>query len=358
MPSSYPNPDHELQGPATAQPLVSVVTPVHNGADYLADCIRSVLAQSYPAWEYIIVNNASTDGSLEIARSFAEHDPRIRIVNTERLLPQTVNFNFALSQISPQSRYCKMVLADDWIYPNCLQAMVALAETDPEIALVGAFQLRTDSVVKGTGLACDGPHKTTSVLCGRDACRPFFLNGSYVFGSPSSVLYAADLVRSRDPFFSVSGTGYFQDAQLCFEILRSRKFGFVHQILTYIRYDNVSIGTSIRTFHPGSLTQYVITKKYGRCYLTESEYRRCWARVDREYYGMLASSLVHRVGPDFWRYHTQGVELVGERLDWGRITRLQFPRLLNLLGNPKRAIEGLLERLRSTNESGRVSLTN
>ncbi|MCB0227477.1 MAG: glycosyltransferase, partial [Anaerolineae bacterium] len=53
------------------QPLVSVVTPVYNTDKYLADCIESVLAQSYDNWEYVIINNCSTDRSLEIAQRYA-----------------------------------------------------------------------------------------------------------------------------------------------------------------------------------------------------------------------------------------------------------------------------------------------
>ena len=63
-----------------------------------------------------------------IAESFAAQDARIRIVQTDRLLPQVQNYNFALREISSRARYCKMVQADDWIYPDCLKEMVAAAE--------------------------------------------------------------------------------------------------------------------------------------------------------------------------------------------------------------------------------------
>jgi len=63
------------------QPFVSVITPVYNGEKYLAECIESVLGQTYAAWEYIIVNNCSSDRTLEIAQSYARQDSRIRIHN-------------------------------------------------------------------------------------------------------------------------------------------------------------------------------------------------------------------------------------------------------------------------------------
>ena len=60
--------------------MVSVVTPFYNTAPYLAQCIESVLAQTYPHFEYILMDNCSTDGSAEIAETYARRDSRIRLI--------------------------------------------------------------------------------------------------------------------------------------------------------------------------------------------------------------------------------------------------------------------------------------
>ncbi|MCG7850986.1 MAG: glycosyltransferase family 2 protein, partial [Methanosarcinaceae archaeon] len=86
-----------------SQPLVSVVTPVYNGEHYLKECIESILAQTYENWEYIILNNASQDGSRRIAQAFAEKDPRIRLHDNEDVLPMVRNWNRAIEYISDQS---------------------------------------------------------------------------------------------------------------------------------------------------------------------------------------------------------------------------------------------------------------
>ena len=71
---------------STSVPFVSIVTPVYNGAAYLADCIESVLAQTYTNWEYIIVDNRSTDSTPDIASAYARRDPRIRVHTNETFL--------------------------------------------------------------------------------------------------------------------------------------------------------------------------------------------------------------------------------------------------------------------------------
>src|SRR5712692_376662 len=116
---------------AASQPLVSIVTPVYNGAQYLSECIESILAQTYTNWDYTIVNNCSTDGSLAIAQKYAASDPRIRVVSNDRFLRIIENHNHTIREISRDSKYCKFVFADDWLYPNCIEEMVGVAEKNP-----------------------------------------------------------------------------------------------------------------------------------------------------------------------------------------------------------------------------------
>src|SRR5260370_37263796 len=118
---SYPIADFYAQVLSRAdQPLVSVITPVYNGEEFLAECIESVLAQTYQNWDYTIVNNRSTDRTLQIAKSYAAKDSRIRVHNNRDFLTIIQNHNHAIRQISPDSKYCKVVLADHCLFPACL----------------------------------------------------------------------------------------------------------------------------------------------------------------------------------------------------------------------------------------------
>ena len=127
---------------SASQPLVSVVTPAYNEEEHLAECIESVLAQTYQNWDYTIVNNCSTDKTLDVARRYAAKDPRIHVRDKKQFLSMLANHNRAIRQISPRSKYCKMVLADDWIFPRCLERMVEVAEAHPSVGIVSAYEQR------------------------------------------------------------------------------------------------------------------------------------------------------------------------------------------------------------------------
>ena len=249
------------------EPLVSVVTPVYNGGNYLRECIESVLAQTYTNWEYTIVNNCSTDRTLDIAREYAAKDSRIRIHSNEVFVRVNENHNISFREIAPQSKYCKVVAADDWLFPECIEKMVDLAETHPSVVIVGAYGLYggPSAEVAWVGL----PYPSTVVPGGRDACRLRLLKGLYVFGTPTSVLYRSDIVRSRHAFFNESNLH--ADSEACFEFLGDHDFGFVHQILTFRRMQEGSLTTfskRVNTYLPGILYELV---KYGSKYLSDVE---------------------------------------------------------------------------------------
>jgi glycosyltransferase involved in cell wall biosynthesis len=182
--------------PANSQPRVSIVTPMYNGVEYLEECIGSILGQTYQNWDYAIVDNCSTDGSMEIARRYAAKDSRIRVYENPRFLPAIANHNAALRQSSPISKYCKVVFADDWIFPECLEKMVAVAEEHPTAGIVGAYCL------EGRQVICTGLPYSSQLVSGREICRRHLLENLYLFGSANTLLYRADLVRSNDPFFN------------------------------------------------------------------------------------------------------------------------------------------------------------
>src|SRR6266851_5617509 len=208
-------------------PLVSVLTPVYNGGDFLEECIETVLTQSYKNYEYIIVNNCSTDRTLEIAQSYAQKDARIRVHTNEQFVGVIENHNIAFSLISPASKYCKVVSADDFIFPDCVSQMVDLAEANPTVGLVGVYLLA------GKRVLCDGLQYEQKVVNGGEISRATLLGGPYVFGSPTSLLYRADLIRKCKAFYPHSNPH--ADTTACYESLEHSDFGFVHQVLAYAR---------------------------------------------------------------------------------------------------------------------------
>src|SRR5712691_2621511 len=96
-----------------AAPIVSVVTPVYNGQRFLEECIESVLEQRLWNWEYLIVDNVSTDRTAEIADRYASQDRRIRVIHATEFVDIYSNHNRGLRAIDSRSRYCKVLQADD-----------------------------------------------------------------------------------------------------------------------------------------------------------------------------------------------------------------------------------------------------
>jgi glycosyltransferase involved in cell wall biosynthesis len=332
-----------------SQPLVSVVTPVYNGEKYLAECIESVLGQTYRNWDYLIVNNCSTDRSLEIAQCYAEKDGRIRVHTNRRLMERNPNHNSALQQISAASKYCKMLHADDWLFPDCLTQMVNVGEAYPSVGVVGAYGL------SGGRVRWDGLEFPSTYVSGREICRRTLLDKLYVFGCPSSLLIRSDLIRSRASFYNEANDH--SDKEVCLELLQNADFGFVHQVLTYQRIHDEQatvFSDRVNTYLPGNL---MILTKYGPIYLDDEEYERCLSEHMESYYRFLAQSLLYRRDKQLIEYHKNRLQSMGYGFSRAKLLTGIASEIVDILGNPKKTLEGLGRRIRriiSTNSQARA----
>ncbi len=123
------------------QPLVSVLMTVYNREAFLAEAIESVLANTYPHWELIITDDQSKDGSLQIAKRYAEKDARIKVFLNEENLGDYPNRNKAASYAT--GAYLKYVDADDLLYPFGLEQLIHYMEQFPD-AGYGLCSLQQD----------------------------------------------------------------------------------------------------------------------------------------------------------------------------------------------------------------------
>lgn len=106
---------------------VSVITPLHNCAAYITDTIKSVLQQSWPRFEMLIVDDCSTDASVEIVHSFAERDSRIKVVKLERNSGPAVARNTAIEMAT--GRYIAFLDSDDLWRPEKLKRQIAFMQS-------------------------------------------------------------------------------------------------------------------------------------------------------------------------------------------------------------------------------------
>ena len=173
---------------------MSVCIPVYNGEQFLAETMRSVLDQTYRDFELVVLDNASTDATGTIARSFG--DPRIRVETNPATIPQTANWRQVVRLC--RAPLIKLVCADDLLHPRCLEYQVGPMEADPGLALVAARRHMVDErsrvLVPRRGLG-----GLTGVRSSVEVARAVVRNGANPIGEPNGVLFR------REHYFAVGG---------------------------------------------------------------------------------------------------------------------------------------------------------
>ncbi len=123
-------------------PLVSVVVPTFNGAEFVGAALASVREQSMRDWEVVCVDAGSTDGTVDLVRAIAQQEPRIRLVAEEPGLTPPQARNRALAE--SRGEFLAPLDQDDTMRPERLSAQVAALRAAPAAAAVGARFARLD----------------------------------------------------------------------------------------------------------------------------------------------------------------------------------------------------------------------
>jgi glycosyltransferase involved in cell wall biosynthesis len=324
---------------AAVEPLVSVVTPVYNGAQYLVECIESVLAQTYHNWEFIIVDNCSTDETPRILRRYAQQDNRIKVVRNTEFVGVIENHNIAFRLMSQGSRYCKVVSADDYLFPECIGKLVEVAERDEQVAIVGSY------AVNKKGIHWIGLPAERSVFAGRDVCRLYLLGAIEAFGTPSTVLYRSALVRASRAFYPGSLPN--ADLAACLACLEYTEFAFVHQILSYERIHSEAISADVHALNGFLTDRLQFLCEYGPTYLRSEEINDRREELLRELYRNFAVEAVNLRGKEYWNYHRRRLEAIGYPISNVRMAVAVCAKLADLVLNPKQTVEKVLRRRRT-----------
>ena len=121
-------------------PALSVLMSVYNGAAYLQQAVDSILAQTFTDFEFIIINDGSTDETAVLLSQFT--DPRLRIVHQENIgLTRSLNRGIALAT----GRYIARMDADDVAWPGRFAAQAAFLDAHPEVVLLGTAYRHVDT---------------------------------------------------------------------------------------------------------------------------------------------------------------------------------------------------------------------
>lgn len=112
--------------PMSPTPRVSICIPTYKGRAHLADCLASVRAQTFRDFEVVICDDDSADGTLDLARHYADGDPRFRFIANPRNLGLVGNWNHCLDQ--SRGEWIKFVFQDDLIESRCVERLVTAVE--------------------------------------------------------------------------------------------------------------------------------------------------------------------------------------------------------------------------------------
>jgi len=209
-----------------AAPKISICIPVYNGEQFLLQAVESALRQSYPDFEVIIIDDASTDGAARLAAEVVTGNGKAHLFRNDRNIGLVGNFNACLRQA--KGEYIKFLCADDFLMPTCLEKMAKVLDDHPSVSLVAAGCL----IVNEAGETISVRHyaRTEARVGGVEAINRCLFGTNYI-GEPSAVMFRreAALRGFREEF------PHLVDIEMWFHLLEQGELASLAEPLCAIR---------------------------------------------------------------------------------------------------------------------------
>jgi glycosyltransferase involved in cell wall biosynthesis len=209
-------------------PSLSVLIPTYNYARFLPEAIESVLAQDYPDFELLIVDDCSSDNTAEVARPYCARDPRVHLTAHAANLGMVNNWNYCLERA--RGTYIKFLFGDDKLcHPQALSKLAAMLQKNPSATLAASARVvlneKSEAVDIWRPLA-GGCH------AGRDIITAYLMeNGRNLVGEPSAVLFRKeDARRGFDPRYR-----QVVDIEMWFHLLEKGDLAYTREPLCAFR---------------------------------------------------------------------------------------------------------------------------
>ena len=160
-------------------PLVSIIMSVYNGGEYVGEAIESILNQTFENFEFIIINDGSTDNSLDILEKYRQKDKRIKII-TQDNKGLTKSLNIGIK--SSTGKYIARQDADDLSFPERIENQVNTFENDSSLVLLG-----TRAKINFKGFIYESPSFTDAEINNKLKRNNVFVHSSVMYRSCSFI---------------------------------------------------------------------------------------------------------------------------------------------------------------------------
>jgi glycosyltransferase involved in cell wall biosynthesis len=214
---------------AVPVPLASVCIPTYNYARFLPRTIESVLEQTHADFELVVLDDASTDETPEVAERYSD-DPRLRFERSTENIGLFANFNRCLEVA--RGDYVKVLCADDWLHPRSLEDALAALELNPEAGMATSPGWHVDASDRVIGMVRAPFGRESRVVPGAEAIRAHADWGN-VAGMPSHVLLRRAVVEELSGFEAQFAPA--SDVHLWLKVLARHDLAWVPEPRCYLR---------------------------------------------------------------------------------------------------------------------------